>query len=84
MNRSLPEKIFGQLLINIRNEKYFPADVPAVADSRKVVPGAIFAAISGTRNDGSTFIPAAIAAGAATVIHQEELPEYRKISVFVR
>lgn len=76
MNRSLPEKIFGQLLIAIRNEQYFPADAPAVADSRKVVPGAIFAAIAGTRNNGRTFIPAAIAAGAATVIHQEDLPDY--------
>jgi UDP-N-acetylmuramoyl-L-alanyl-D-glutamate--2,6-diaminopimelate ligase len=40
------------------------------ADSRKVKPGYLFAALSGAKSDGRDFIPAAIAAGACAVISE--------------
>lgn len=44
------------------------------ADSRQVVPGAMFVAVRGVEADGHKFIPAAIKAGAAAIV-AEELPE---------
>lgn len=48
------------------------ADDPLItgvtADSRKVGPGVLFAALPGTKIDGASFIPAAISAGAAAVL----------------
>lgn len=44
------------------------------ADSRRVVPGAVFVAVRGTQSDGHTFIPSAVDAGAAAVVC-EQLPE---------
>ncbi len=38
------------------------------ADSRDVVPGALFAALPGTRADGARFVPQAVAAGAAAIL----------------
>lgn len=38
------------------------------ADSRLVAPGSLFAALPGTHVDGATFIPAALAAGAAAIL----------------
>ncbi|MFI4976284.1 MAG: UDP-N-acetylmuramoyl-L-alanyl-D-glutamate--2,6-diaminopimelate ligase [Caulobacterales bacterium] len=38
------------------------------ADSRKVKPGYLFAALPGSKADGSSFIPAAVAAGAAAIL----------------
>jgi UDP-N-acetylmuramoyl-L-alanyl-D-glutamate--2,6-diaminopimelate ligase len=38
------------------------------ADSRAVMPGFLFAALPGARADGTRFIPAAVAAGAAAVL----------------
>lgn len=38
------------------------------ADSRYVVPGALFAALPGTRADGARFVPEAIDAGAAAIL----------------
>lgn len=42
-------------------------------DSRAVTPGGVFVAVRGTRADGHSFIPRAVAEGAAAVIC-EELP----------
>jgi UDP-N-acetylmuramoyl-L-alanyl-D-glutamate--2,6-diaminopimelate ligase len=48
------------------------ADDPLItgvtADSRKVGPGVLFAALPGATADGRSFIPAAVAAGAAAVL----------------
>ncbi|MBB4286646.1 UDP-N-acetylmuramoyl-L-alanyl-D-glutamate--2,6-diaminopimelate ligase [Roseospira goensis] len=38
------------------------------ADSRRVAPGVLFAALPGTRADGRAFIPEAVAKGAAAVL----------------
>lgn len=44
------------------------------ADSRKVIPGAVFVAVKGTAVDGHDFIPKAIEAGAAVIVC-EKLPD---------
>ena len=41
---------------------------PVVIDSREVTAGALFAAIAGARSDGHDFAPAALAAGAVSVL----------------
>ncbi|MEP1208879.1 MAG: UDP-N-acetylmuramoyl-L-alanyl-D-glutamate--2,6-diaminopimelate ligase [Rhizobiaceae bacterium] len=41
-------------------------------DSRKVQPGTLFAAMSGSKVDGSVFIPAAIKAGATAILVSED------------
>jgi UDP-N-acetylmuramoyl-tripeptide--D-alanyl-D-alanine ligase len=41
---------------------------PVVIDSRESVPGALFAALPGTRTDGHDFAAAALAAGAAAAL----------------
>jgi UDP-N-acetylmuramoyl-tripeptide--D-alanyl-D-alanine ligase len=48
---------------------------PVVIDSRKSVPGALFAALPGERVDGHDYAPAAVAAGAAAVLAARPLPE---------
>ena len=45
-----------------------PEIAGVTADSRKVGPGWLFAALPGSRADGRSFIPAALAAGAAAVL----------------
>lgn len=45
--------------------------VGVTADSRKVQPGYLFAALLGSRGDGRSFIDAALAAGAAAVLTDE-------------
>src|SRR5207237_10449524 len=50
-------------------------DVRALAvDSRKVDPGALFAALPGTVADGAQFAPQAVERGAVAVLAERELP----------
>ncbi|MBR7620545.1 UDP-N-acetylmuramoyl-L-alanyl-D-glutamate--2,6-diaminopimelate ligase [Phenylobacterium sp. 20VBR1] len=44
------------------------------ADSRKVKPGFLFAALPGTKADGLAFVPSAVSAGAAAVIATAQAP----------
>jgi len=46
----------------------------AVVDSRRVQPGDLFIAIRGQESDGTKFIPAAVAAGAAAVAAESDAP----------
>ncbi len=73
-----PEKIFGSILKKVSGSTGTLPDAPCITDSRQVEPGTIFAAVSGTRNDGSQYIDEAVSRGAAVVIHQKaslQLPE---------
>ncbi len=45
------------------------------ADSRKVADGYLFAALPGVSVDGRKFAPAAVKAGAAAVLAQEDMPD---------
>jgi UDP-N-acetylmuramoyl-L-alanyl-D-glutamate--2,6-diaminopimelate ligase len=47
-------------------------------DSRRVKPGSLYFALPGLHVDGHSFIPAALANGAAVIVHQEPLAEYRE------
>ena len=58
-------KVVGDLTIAINDVQF---------DSRKVGPGSVFVAVSGTQNDGHTFIPKAIESGA-TVVVCEKMPD---------
>lgn len=52
-----------------------PADAPEIraltADSREVIPGALFAALPGARADGRSFLAEAVGRGAAAVLAPE-------------
>ncbi len=52
-------------------------DVPVTDvhhDSRRAGPGTLFVAVPGARADGHDFAPAAVAAGAAALLVEQELP----------
>lgn len=44
------------------------------SDSRKVVPGAVFVAVPGTKADGMSFAAQAVAAGATAIVGEAERP----------
>src|SRR5215212_8287003 len=44
------------------------------SDSRKVSSGSVFVAVPGTKADGSSFVPHALAAGAAAIVGEAEPP----------
>ena len=53
-------------------------------DSRKVVPGTLFCAISGSACDGHDYIESAIKKGAIAVIYSEKLKEYPENITFLQ
>jgi UDP-N-acetylmuramoyl-L-alanyl-D-glutamate--2,6-diaminopimelate ligase len=44
------------------------------ADSRSVSPGSVFVAVPGTKADGMSFVPQALASGAAAIVGEAEAP----------
>jgi UDP-N-acetylmuramoyl-L-alanyl-D-glutamate--2,6-diaminopimelate ligase len=51
-------------------------DITGIAyDSRKVIPGSLFVAVSGQRQDGHRFVDQALARGAVAVVVERELPQ---------
>ena len=50
-----------------------PVITGVTADSRKVRPGVLFAALPGSKVDGRSFIPKALEAGAAAVLAPEDM-----------
>ena len=50
-----------------------PEITGVTADSRKVRPGVLFAALPGSKVDGRSFIPAALQAGAAAVLAPDDI-----------
>jgi UDP-N-acetylmuramoyl-L-alanyl-D-glutamate--2,6-diaminopimelate ligase len=68
MSRRLSEIVKQDLAID-------PLITAVTADSRKVGPGVLFAALPGVKVDGAQFIPAAIAAGAAAVLASPSVAE---------
>jgi UDP-N-acetylmuramoyl-L-alanyl-D-glutamate--2,6-diaminopimelate ligase len=53
-------------------------------DSRAVGPGFLFFALPGQHADGRRFVPAAVAAGAAAVVHEGELDERVRGIAYIR
>ena len=51
-----------------------PMILGVTADSRRVRPGYLFAALPGARVDGKAFVPQALASGAAAVLAGEDMP----------
>ena len=51
-----------------------PEITGVTADSRRVRPGFLFAALPGSNADGRRFVPAALDAGAAAILGGEDLP----------
>jgi UDP-N-acetylmuramoyl-L-alanyl-D-glutamate--2,6-diaminopimelate ligase len=51
-----------------------PEITGVTADSRRVKPGYLFAALPGSRSDGRDFVPAALDAGAAAILAGEDMP----------
>ena len=49
------------------------------ADSRRVAPGFLFAALPGTKADGARFIADALAKGAAAVLVGQDRSEERRV-----
>ncbi len=59
----------------VRRGEGDPQILQIAADSRKVEPGALFAALPGVKTDGADYIEAALARGARAVILPQARPE---------
>ncbi|MBU4433825.1 MAG: UDP-N-acetylmuramoyl-L-alanyl-D-glutamate--2,6-diaminopimelate ligase [Alphaproteobacteria bacterium] len=74
-------KTLSQLLK--RDVEPDPVITGVTADSRKVGPGTLFAALPGTKVDGAQFAPGAIAAGAVAVLGPSSLETFQVPTVKV-
>lgn len=79
-----PEALFKDLLLEKHGDMELLPDAHVVADSRLLEKGVIFVAVAGTKFDSHLFIPDAVAAGAAAVIHTMELDSYPENVLFCR
>ncbi|MBZ6075219.1 UDP-N-acetylmuramoyl-L-alanyl-D-glutamate--2,6-diaminopimelate ligase [Microvirga puerhi] len=73
----MPTKLvhFGDLLPEARGEAGASLVVTGIAsDSRKVGQGSVFFAVPGTKADGMSFVPQAVAAGAVAIVGEAERP----------
>ncbi|QFU17133.1 UDP-N-acetylmuramoyl-L-alanyl-D-glutamate--2,6-diaminopimelate ligase [Microvirga thermotolerans] len=67
--------LLGDLLPEARDGEAAALPVSTIAsDSRKAVGGSVFFAVPGTRADGMSFVPQAVAAGAVAVVAEAERP----------
>ena len=70
----MPHPLPTSLSVLAAGEAVVPAGAEAVlagaitADSRKVAPGSVFAALAGTKADGAQFVPDAVAKGAVAIL----------------
>jgi len=65
----------GDLLPEAETGEAAARPVAGIAsDSRKVTQGSVFFAVPGTRADGMSFVPQAVAAGAAAIVGEAERP----------
>jgi UDP-N-acetylmuramoyl-L-alanyl-D-glutamate--2,6-diaminopimelate ligase len=53
-------------------------------DSRKIQAGNLYFALTGLHTDGHAFIDQALEKGASVIVHQKELPEYRKDVFYIQ
>ena len=53
-------------------------------DSRNIKPGTLYFALPGLHTNGHKYIPEAVKKGAATVVFEEELPEYDGNVLYIR
>jgi len=66
----------SQLLSAIGLECPWETDISSLTcDSRAVIPGTLFVALTGARDDGRHYIPQALRQGAAAVLCQPPIPE---------
>jgi UDP-N-acetylmuramoyl-L-alanyl-D-glutamate--2,6-diaminopimelate ligase len=72
---SVRTKHLGDLLDLAEGREYAPLVVSKIAsDSRKVEQGALFFAVPGTKVDGMSFVPQAMAAGAVAIAGEAARP----------
>ncbi len=73
----LSQVLAGLDVTSVGGDGADPDIVDATADSRRVSPGFLFAALKGLKADGAAFIPEALAAGAVAVLGDEQLDPAR-------
>ncbi|MGO4705647.1 UDP-N-acetylmuramoyl-L-alanyl-D-glutamate--2,6-diaminopimelate ligase [Microvirga sp. 2MCAF38] len=68
-------KTLGDLVPETQGAKGSDTTITVIAaDSRKVKPGALFVAVPGTKVDGMSFVPQAVASGAVAVMGEPARP----------
>ena len=64
----------SELIRGMAPEPSQDAEVTGISyDSRKVVPGGLYVALIGSKADGHSFVPQAVAAGAVAVVYSREI-----------
>ncbi len=84
LSRFVPESAVLERHLPTDPSKSDPEITDLAYDSRRVVPGALFFALSGIHANGATFIGEAIRRGARAVVHAEPLESYDPEVAYVR